>query len=155
MTQNELFCPYSWHHRSLHSCFWLFVSLPCQYSLWFALFSGCRLRNRYFLMLCGIGINLSTKLYRLNDFIPSCRGCDLRDTCAAHLPSCSHRFAGIDNTNIFGLVFLDVAAGFTAAIWWCFTRHCGWHREFSNFLRAFFHDVLEFLIIRINEINTM
>ena len=38
---------------------------------------------------------------------------------------------GIDNTSIFGLVFPNIAAGCTAAICWCFTRHCCWHRNFQ------------------------
>ena len=41
-----------------------------------------------------------------------------------------HRFVGIDNTSILGLVFTNIAAGFSTAICWCFTWHCCWHRNF-------------------------
>ena len=40
--------------------------------------------------------------------------CDLRDTCATHLPILSSQIR---------LVFPNIAAGFSAAICWCFTRH--------------------------------
>ena len=36
----------------------------------------------------------------------------------------AHGFVGIDNAGKFSLVFPNNAAGFTAAIYWCFTRHC-------------------------------
>ena len=45
--------------------------------------------------------------------------------------SYSHRFVGIDNTSIFGFLFPNTAAGFTATIYWCFTKHCCWHRNFQ------------------------
>ena len=54
----------------------------------------------------------------------------------------SHRFVSFDNTSIFGLVFPNTAACFSAAIYWSFIRHCCWHRNFQ-LLRAFF-------IIRLN-----
>ena len=43
----------------------------------------------------------------------------------------SHRFVSFDNTSIFRLVFPNTAAAFTAAIYWCFTWHCCWHRNFQ------------------------
>ena len=64
--------------------------------------------------------------------------------------SYSHSFVSIDNTSIFGPVFpilrqvsplqiVGVLQGIAAGI------------RISNFLRAFFHDVLEVLILRFNE----
>ena len=44
--------------------------------------------------------------------------------------SYSHRFVGIDNTSIFGLVFPNIATSFLVAIYWFF-RHCCWHRHFQ------------------------
>ena len=51
---------------------------------------------------------------------------------------CSHRFGGIDKTRIFGLAFPNTAAGFTAAIYWCFKRQCCWHRNFQLSTSVFF-----------------
>ena len=36
--------------------------------------------------------------------------------------SYSHRFVGIDNTSIFGIVFPNTAAGFSTAMYWCFYK---------------------------------
>ena len=67
--------------------------------------------------------------------------------------SYSHRFVGIDNTSIFGLVFpilrqassrqfVGVLQGIAAGT------------GISNFLRTLFHDVLEVLILWFNEEDT-
>ena len=62
----------------------------------------------------------------------------------------SHRVVGIDNTSIFGLAFPNTGAGFTAAIYWCFKRHCCWHRNFQ-LSTIFFHGMFELFIIWFNE----
>ena len=67
--------------------------------------------------------------------------------------SYSHSFVGIDNTSIFGLVFPNTAAGFPAAIYWCFTRHCCGHRNFKLSTRVF-HGVCNFFIIWLKEEDT-
>ena len=56
----------------------------------------------------------------------------VRHTCQSY----SHWF-GIDNTSIFGPAFPNIAAGFPAAIHWCFTRHCCWHQNFPTFYERF------------------
>ena len=56
--------------------------------------------------------------------------------------SYSHRFVDIDNTSKFGLVFPNITAGFPAAMYWCFTRHCCWHRDFP-LSTSVFHDVFK------------
>ena len=110
-----------------------FRQLPCQYFL------------KVFPILCPL-LPLHPEAPE-KTYVPNCNGsmnlfllqrCDIRDTCAAHtFQSYSHRFVGIDNTSIFGLVFPNIAAGFTAAIQWCFTRHCCWHRNFPTFYERF------------------
>ena len=67
--------------------------------------------------------------------------------------SYSHRFVGIDNTTILGLVFPNIAAGFTAATYWCFTKHCCWHRNFQ-LSTSVCHGVFKFFITRFNEEDT-
>ena len=62
-------------------------------------------------------------------------------------------FGGIDNTSIVGLVFPNIAAGFSTAIYWCFTRHCCWHRNFQ-LSTSIFHGMFKFFIIWFNEENT-
>ena len=52
---------------------------------------------------------------------------------------------GINNTSIFCLVFPSIAAGFPAAIYWCFTSHCYWHRNFQ-LSTSVFHRVFKFFI---------
>ena len=50
-----------------------------------------------------------------------------------------HRFVGIDNTSIFGLAVHQYWGKFShAAICWCLTRHCCWHRNFPTFYELFF-----------------
>ena len=51
--------------------------------------------------------------------------------------SYSHSFVGINNTSILGLVFPNIAASCPAAIYWCFTRHCCWHRNFQHLTSVF------------------
>ena len=86
---------------------------------------------------------------------PNCNGlvnvflvqrCDLRDTFWYTFQSYSHRLVGIDSTSMFGLVFHQIAAGFLAAICWCFARHCCWHRNFQ-LATSVFHCVYKFFII--------
>ena len=67
--------------------------------------------------------------------------------------SYSHSFVGTNNTSTFGLAFPNTAAGFSAAIYWCFTRHCCWHRNFQ-LSTSVSHGVFEFFIPWINEMNT-
>ena len=64
-----------------------------------------------------------------------------------------HRVVGINNTSIFGLSLPNTAAGFTKAIYWCFTRHYCWHRNFKLSMRVF-HDRLKFFVIWFNEEDT-
>ena len=64
-----------------------------------------------------------------------------------------HRFVGIDITSIFGLAFPNIAAGFSAAIC-CVSQSIAAGIGNSNFLRAFFHGVFKFFIIRFNEEDT-
>ena len=45
------------------------------------------------------------------------------------------------------------AAGFSAAIYWCFTRHCCWHRNFQ-LSACVFHGVFKFINIWFNEEDT-
>ena len=67
--------------------------------------------------------------------------------------SYSHRFVGFNNTSVFCLVFFNCATGFPVLIALKLARHCGWHWIFHLSTRIFL-DILEFLIITINEINT-
>ena len=62
----------------------------------------------------------------------------------------SRAFVGINNTSVFGLAFLNTAASFPAAIYWCFAWHCYWHRNFQLSTRGF-HCELEFFIVWFNE----
>ena len=67
--------------------------------------------------------------------------------------SYSQRFVGINNTSKFGFVFRNIAASFPAAMSWCFTKHCCWHRN-CQLSTNFFHGVLKFFIIWFNEEDT-
>ena len=42
----------------------------------------------------------------------------------------SRGLVSFDNTSMFCLAFPNTAVGFTTAVYWCFARHCGWHRIF-------------------------
>ena len=64
-----------------------------------------------------------------------------------------HSFVGFTNTSIFCLVFSNCDTGFPVLATLEFLRRCGWHRNFQH-STSIFHYTLEFLIIRINEINT-
>ena len=48
------------------------------------------------------------------------------------------------------LCFPNTAAGFPAAIYWCFTRHCCWHRNFQ-LSTSVFHGMFKLFIIWFNE----
>ena len=96
----------------------------------------------------GFGINLCTKSSWFN-----CRDVIFVIPVRHTFQSYSHSFVGIDNTRIFGLAFPNTAAGFSAAIYWCFTRHCCWYRN-SQLPAAVFHDVLEVLVLRSTEEDT-
>ena len=62
------------------------------------------------------------------------------------------RFIGFNNTSVFCLVFFNCATNFPVLVTLKFARHCGWHRNFQLSTRIF-RDILEFFIIRINEVN--
>ena len=53
----------------------------------------------------------------------------------------------------FCLVFFNCATCFSVLITLKFARHCGWHRNFQLSTHIF-HDILEFHIRWINEVNT-
>ena len=63
------------------------------------------------------------------------------------------RFIGFKNTSVFCLEFFNCATGFPVLITLKFARHCGWHRNVQLSTRIF-HDILELVKIRINEVNT-
>ena len=63
------------------------------------------------------------------------------------------RFVGFNNASIFCLVFSNRATGLPVLATLKFAVHCSWHRNFQLSTRIF-HKTLEFLIIRINEVNT-
>ena len=65
----------------------------------------------------------------------------------------SPRFVGLNNASVFCLALLSNATGFPARITLNLARHCSWHRNFQLSTRIL-HDVLEFFIIRINEVDT-
>ena len=151
MTRNELFFPYSLFPRSLFSCFWLSsATMPVFSQVFFPFFPLLPL-HPVFLMLqalewtCVPNCSDSVNLFLLQQS-------DLRKTCAAHFQSYPHSPVGIDNTSIFGLAFPNTA-GFSAAIYWCFTRHCCWHRKFQ-FSTSIFDDGSEFFILRFHEEDT-
>ena len=62
----------------------------------------------------------------------------------------SHRFVGVDNRSIFGMMFPNIAAGYVAVIYWCCARHCCWHRNFQLFLSGFYCE-FEFFVVWFNE----
>ena len=64
-----------------------------------------------------------------------------------------HSVVGFNCTSTFCLVFSNCATGFPARTMLKFTRHCCWHRNFQ-LSSSICHFSLEFLIVRVNEVNT-
>ena len=62
-------------------------------------------------------------------------------------------FISLDNASVFRLAMLFNATGFHVLLTLKFARHCGWHRNFQLSTRIL-HDIFEFFIIWINEVNT-
>ena len=80
-------------------------------------------------------INLCTKIVcGVVNYIPFARDVIFVIPVRHTFLSYSHRFVGIDNFSIFGLVFPNIAASFEAPFCWCFT----WRIGLSNFLQTFF-----------------
>ena len=65
----------------------------------------------------------------------------------------SRRFVGFNDTCVFCLTIFRDAAGFPVLFASVFARHCSWHRNFQLSTRIF-HDILEFFVSWINEVNT-
>ena len=63
------------------------------------------------------------------------------------------RFVGLNNASVFRLAILFNATGFPVLLTLSLARHCDWHRNFQ-FSTRILHDILEFFIIWINEVNT-
>ena len=61
----------------------------------------------------------------------------------------SRGLVSFDNTTIFSP---NTTLEFSTAVHWSLTRHCRWHGNFE-LPTSVFHDVLEFLILRINEVH--
>ena len=64
-----------------------------------------------------------------------------------------HRFVGFNSTSVYCLVFSNCATSFPILVTLRFARHCCWHRNYQLSTRIP-HKFLEFLIIKINEVNT-
>ena len=143
--------------------------IPCFIDHLFLVSEFCQLPCQYFLQssqFCPLlPLHLEFSLLEASEWIcaPDCsdsmnllisQRCDHRDICAVHLPIVyCHRFVRIDNTSIFGLAIPNTAAGFTAAIHRCSTKHCCGHRNFK-LSTSVFHGVLEFFIFWFNEEDT-
>ena len=136
MTQNVQFSPYSVLRQLLPFCF-DFRQLSCLYFLQFSpIFLHCCLCIWY--LHCLRHKNKFVHWTAMAQWTCSfCRDVILMIPLRYSFQSYSHRFFGIDNTNIFGLVFPNIAASFAAAIYLCFTRHCWWHLNFPTFYEHF------------------
>ena len=64
-----------------------------------------------------------------------------------------HRVVGLNNTRIFRFALSNCATSFPVLLKLHSTRHCCWHRNFQ-LSSSIYRDILEFLTIRINEVNT-
>ena len=63
------------------------------------------------------------------------------------------RFIGLNNASAFCLSILFNATGFPELPTLNCARRCGWHQNYQLSTRIL-HDIFEFSIIRINEVNT-
>ena len=128
-----------------------FVSCHAGISRVFPILSPMQLL-RLFFIAWGIGINLCTRLLWLNDFSFSCNMIFIILVKRSFhvLP---RRFIGLNNASVFCLAILFNATGFPVLLTFKFAKHSGWHRNFQLSTRII-HDSFEFLIIRINEVNT-
>ena len=120
--------------------------LPCRYFSTAAFASGI-------FIAWGIGMNLCTKIVMAQWIFSFCSDVIFVIPVCYTVQSYSDRFVGIDNTSVFGLVFPNTSAAFSAAVYWGFKRHCCWHPYFQ-LSTSVFHGVFEFFIFWFNEEDT-
>ena len=130
LTRNELFCPYSLLLRSplFFVSDFLTAAVPVFFSKLPILFP-LQPSHLVFVML-EASEKLRDRDVMVQWIYSFCRNVIFVIPVRHTFQSYPYRFVGIDNTSIFGLAFLNTPAGLTAAICWCFTKHCCWHRNF-------------------------
>ena len=101
----------------------------------------------------GIGIKLCIKLQWLSEFITFAAMWSSWYFCGTPSNRIFIDSSASTITSILGLVLPNIAAGFSAAMCWCFSRHCCWHRNFQ-LSTSVFHGKFKFFIIRFNEEDT-
>ena len=109
-----------------------FRLLPCRYSLKFYpfFFLWCLCIWNFF-EAWSIGINMCSKLSRLSEFIPFAEMWSSWYLCGTPSNRILKDSSASTIQAFLVLSFPKTAAGFAAAIYWCFTRHCCWHRNFQ------------------------
>ena len=107
-----------------------FRQLPCQDFLLFSPFSTATFASGIFECLRHRKklVHKTVVSYRIHPF---CSDVILMRFVSSSFWPWSRAFVGINNTSVFYLALLNIAMGFSTALYRYFARHCCWHRNFQ------------------------
>ena len=114
---------------SFFLCFWLLSAAMPAFLRFFPFYFHCCLRIRNFQCLSHWNKLVYLIVVMVQWIIPFARDVIFVIPVRHTFQSYPQSFVDIDNTSTFGLFLPNTAASFPAAIYWCPTRHCCWHRN--------------------------